>query len=124
MIEKETDGTDQTTISSVIYNRLNHPTGETAGFLNIDASIQYVLPAGQVVTQADYETVDSPYNTYKYKGLTPGPIANPGMSAIRAAMRPASTGYYYYALGDDHVHHFFKTYAQFQNFLASLKNNG
>jgi len=122
MIEKETDGADQATISSVIYNRLNHPTGETAGFLNIDASIQYVLPAGRVVTQADYEAVDSPYNTYLHKGLPPGPISNPGMAAIRAAMHPDDTGYYFYALGRDGVHHFFKNYEKFQDFLASLKN--
>lgn len=122
LIEKETDGTDQGNIASVIYNRLNNPTAETAGFLNIDASIQYVLPAGRVVTQADYESVDSPYNTYLYKGLTPGPISNPGMAAIRAAMYPEKTSYYFYALGNDDLHHFFKTYAQFQEFLASLSN--
>lgn len=122
LIEKETDGTDQGNIASVIYNRLNNPTAETAGFLNIDASIQYVLPAGRVVTQADYETVDSPYNTYLYKGLTPGPISNPGMAAIRAAMYPEKTGYYFYALGNDDLHHFFKTYPKFQEFLASLSN--
>ncbi len=122
MIEKETDGSDQSTIASVIYNRLNNTSAETAGFLNIDASIQYVLPAGQVVTQEDYKTVDSPYNTYLYKGLPPGPISNPGMTAIRAAMNPDHTGYYFYALGDDGVHHFFNTYAEFQKFLASLKH--
>jgi UPF0755 protein len=88
MIEKETDGTDQARIASVIFNRLNNPTGETAGFLNIDATIQYVLPAGKIVTQEDYSGVDSPYNTYLYKGLPPGPISNPGMTAIRAAMYP------------------------------------
>jgi UPF0755 protein len=122
MIEKETDGTDQARIASVIFNRLNNPTGETAGFLNIDATIQYVLPAGKIVTQEDYSGVDSPYNTYLYKGLPPGPISNPGMTAIRAAMYPESTGYYYYALGNDKLHHFFKTYASFQEFLASLGN--
>jgi len=122
MIEKETDGTDRATIASVIFNRLNNSSGETVGFLNIDASIQYVLPAGRIVTQADYANVDSPYNTYLYKGLPPGPIANPGMSAIRAAMYPESTNYYFYALGNDGVHHFFKTYAQFQDFLATLSN--
>lgn len=122
MIEKETDGTDQARIASVVYNRLNNPTGETAGFLNIDATIQYVLPAGRVVTQDDYSNVDSPYNTYLNKGLPPGPISNPGMTAIRAAMYPENTGYYYYALGNDKLHHFFKTYASFQEFLASLGN--
>lgn len=120
LIEKETDGTDRGKISSVIHNRLNH-TDSThgGGYLNIDASIQYVLPEGQIVTKEDYQTVDSPYNTYLYKGLPPGPIANPGMESIQAAMYPDDTSYYYYALGDDGLHHFFQTYAEHQAFLNS-----
>ena len=43
----------------------------------------------------------APYNTYENKGLPPGPIANPGMESIMAALNPNSTNYYYYALGDD-----------------------
>jgi UPF0755 protein len=119
MIEKETDGQDRENISSVIRNRWKKPTSETAGFLNIDATIQYVLPAGEKVTSAHYESVDSPYNTYKYKGLPPGPIANPGMESIIAAMNPANTSYYYYALGTDKLHHFFKTYAEHKAFLGA-----
>ena len=117
MIEKETDGNDRARIASVIYNRLERPTDETVGFLNIDATIFYVT--GRTVTQADYQGVDSPYNTYLYKGLPPGPISNPGMASIRAAMKPADEGYYYYALGDDNAHHYFETYTGLQNFLAS-----
>ena len=97
MIEKETDGTDRTTIASVIYNRLNNPGASTAGYLQIDATIQYVLPEGKIVQESDYQGVDSPYNTYKNKGLPPGPIANPGMESITAALNPQSTNYYYYA---------------------------
>ena len=118
MIDKETDGTDRSNISSVIHNRLKNTSGETAGFLNVDATIQYVLPEGQIVTPEDYQSVDSPYNTYKYKGLPPGPVGNPGMEAIYAAMHPANTNYYYYALGTDGVHHFFKNYSQMQAFLG------
>ena len=117
MIEKETDGSDRARISSVIYNRLERPNSETAGYLNIDATIFYVT--GRTVTQADYQGVDDPYNTYLYKGLPPGPIANPGLASIRAAMNPASENYYFYALGDDSVHHYFETYAGLQSFIAS-----
>ena len=119
MIEKETDGTDRANIASVIYNRLNNPGGGTAGYLNIDATIQYVLPEGEIVSEEDYHTVQSPYNTYENKGLPPGPIANPGMESIMAALNPNSTNYYYYALGDDGVHHFFSTNSAFQAFLNS-----
>ncbi len=119
LIEKETDGEDRANISSVIHNRWKKPTRETAGFLNVDASIQYVLPEGEKVTPAHYESVNSPYNTYKNKGLPPGPIANPGMESIYAAMNPANTAFYYYSLGEDGKHHFFKTYAEHQAFLRS-----
>ena len=119
MIEKETDGSDRSTIASVIYNRLNNPSGGTQGYLQVDATIQYVLPEGEIVTESDYETVNSPYNTYKNKGLPPGPIANPGIQSILSALSPESTNYYYYALGDDKQHHFFSSYSEFQNFLHS-----
>ena len=117
MIEKETDGSDQTRISSVIFNRLEEPTSETVGYLNIDATIAYVT--GRAVTVEDYSGVDSEYNTYLYTGLPPGPIANPGMVALRSAFYPADESYYYYALGDDGVHHYFYTLSELTNFLAS-----
>ena len=122
LIERETDGTDQGQIASVIYNRLNNPGGETAGYLQIDATLVYIN-GGNVPTDAD-RSIDSPYNTYLYKGLPPGPIANPGMASIRAAMDPDDTSYFFYALGDDGKHHFFRTYSQLESFLASQEMYG
>ena len=119
MIEKETDDTDRGKIASVIYNRLNNPNGGTQGYLQVDATIQYVLPEGEIVSKEDYDTVDSPYNTYLNKGLPPGPIANPGMKSIMAAINPESTNYYYYALGDDGKHHFFTSLSEHEAFLNS-----
>ncbi|MFR1052731.1 MAG: endolytic transglycosylase MltG [Oscillospiraceae bacterium] len=120
LIEKETDGTDQARIASVIYNRLNNPGYETVGLLQIDAAIAYVT--GRPVTQSDYQSVDSPYNTYRNKGLPPGPIASPGMTSLNAALKPESTKYYYYVVGDDHLHHFFRTSAEFEAYKATLGN--
>ena len=117
MIERETDGTDRGKIASVIYNRLNNPSASTAGYLQIDATLAYIN-GGKVPTAADKE-IDSPYNTYKYKGLPPGPIANPGLEAIKAALEPEDTNYFYYTLGDDEKHHFFKTYEEMQSFMAT-----
>ena len=118
LIEKETDGSDDGKISSVIRNRLKN-SGETAGYLQIDASLLYGLGEHkEILTDADKE-VDSPYNLYKYKGLPPTPIANPGISSIRATLYPENTSYYYYALGKDGVHHFFRTYREHVNFLNS-----
>lgn len=123
LIEKETDGEDQEKIASVIYNRLDNPTEETAGYLQIDAAIAYVT--GRSVTQADYQNVDSPYNTYLYKGLTPGPICNPGMVAINSALNPESTKYYYYVLNPStRRHEFSRTYNEHQKLVQAYSGNG
>ncbi len=118
MIEKETDGTDQAMISSVIYNRLNHLGAGTNGYLQIDATLVYIN-GGNQPTEAD-KAIDSPYNTYLYAGLPAGPISNPGSAAIWVAMNPKSSDYYYYALGKDGLHHYSRTYNEHQAFLNSL----
>ena len=124
MIEKETDGSDRADIASVIYNRLNNPNSSagTNGYLQIDATLAYIN-GGKVPTDAD-RSIDSPYNTYLCQGLPAGPIANPGLESIQAAMDPADTSYYYYALGDDNTHHFFRTYNEMLNFMASQERYG
>ena len=121
LIEKETDGGDQRNIASGIYNRLDGPgdKGGTYGMLQVDASLLYALPDHEgAITNADKQT-DSKYNLYKYAGLPPTPIANPGIAAIDAALDPAQTDYYYYALGKDGKHHFSTTLAEHNNFLNS-----
>lgn len=126
LIEKETDGTDQGKIASVIYNRLEGPGDKagTYGMLQIDASLLYALPGHEgAITSADMET-DSKYNLYKYAGLPPTPIANPGLAAIQAALEPEETDYYYYALGTDGKHHYFTNYNDFLNFVNSSQYGG
>ena len=121
LIEKETDGRDQDKIASVIYNRLDGEgdKGGTYGYLQVDAALLYALPEHQgAITNSDKET-DSKYNLYKYTGLPPTPIANPGLSSIEAALQPAQTDYYYYALGKDGQHRFFTNYNDHVNFLNS-----
>ncbi len=111
IIERETTGSDRATIASVIYNRLERPTSETQGFLNMDSTIYYVT--GTTVTVDDYQSVDSPYNTYLYTGLPPGPIANPGYSSIYAALNPEDTDYYYYTMNPETGEHdFSSTYVE------------
>ncbi len=121
LIEKETDGTDQAKIASVIYNRLNGPGDKagTYGMLQVDASLLYALPDHTgPITNADKAT-DSKYNLYKYAGLPPTAIANPGVAAIDAALHPESTDYYYYALGKDGKHRFFTNYNDHLDFVNS-----
>jgi len=116
LIEKETDGEDRSTIASVVYNRLEHPEGETMGYLQIDATLVYIN-GGKVPTEAD-KAIDSPYNTYKYQGLPAGPIANPGEESLLAAMDPESTKYYFYVLNPETKRHeFTKTYNEHQKLV-------
>jgi len=124
LIEKETDGTDRAKIASVIYNRLNN-IGETYRLLQIDASIIYGLGDRYTgtLTQAELD-YDTPYNLHIHEGLPPTPIANPGTASIDAALEPAETNYYFYALGKDGVHHFFATYNEFLNFVNSSQYAG
>ena len=118
LVEKETAKTSESaSIASVIYNRL---CSKLYPCLEIDATIQYALAERKEVLSNADKGVISPYNTYTNAGLPAGPIANPGMNSIRAALYPAETNYYFYALNADGVHHFSETYYEHQNFLAEL----
>ncbi len=128
LIEKEAGSdAERTTIASVIYNRLTTRVHE---LLQIDATVEYALGEHRAqITESDL-LVDSPYNTYKYEGLPPGPIANPGISSIMAAIYPENTDYFFYALGESGRNHsFFNTYMEQQDFLngtnmAGIGENG
>ncbi|WP_100402277.1 endolytic transglycosylase MltG [Bacillus sp. FJAT-42315] len=92
LIEKEaTEKSDRRKISSVFYNRLaeNMP-------LQTDPTVLYAL--GKHKSRVYYKDlkVESPYNTYKVKGLTPGPISNSGVSSVEAALNPETTDYLYF----------------------------
>jgi UPF0755 protein len=88
-------------ISSVYHNRLNRRIK-----LQADPTIQYILegPPRRLLYK-DLE-IDSPYNTYKYYGLPPGPISNPGKKSILAAIYPANTKYIYFVAKGDGKHVF------------------
>jgi UPF0755 protein len=120
LIEKESigDDTERKNISSVIHNRLENPSSEKGGrALQLCSSINYIMKHDGVKT---FDTkIDSPYNTYINPGLTPGPICNPGLSAIKAAIYPADTGYYFFALGTDGKSHFFTDYNEHLKFINS-----
>ena len=105
MIEREavTDR-DRPLVASVIENRLRKGMR-----LEIDATVQYALGKHVNRVMFSHLRVDSPYNTYRKRGLPPGPIANPGRKAIIAAANPASTPYYFYVLGLDRRNHVFTT---------------
>ena len=117
MVEKESAHSGESVdIASVIYNRLASPEFP---FLNIDATVVYALGGKTDLTKEDL-AVDHPYNTYKYEGLPPGPISNPGLLSLKSALSPSDTDYYYYALDPDtesREHKFFRTYQEHLNFI-------
>lgn len=130
MIEREsTDGPERFKISGVIYNRLTNP--KEFPKLQIDATIVYALGGNldengnsKPLTTADL-AFDSPYNTYLYDGLTPGPIANPGAASINAALDPNDEGYYFYVYNPAAGEHIFsKTLEEHEEAIASVRNQG
>ncbi len=121
MIEKETaNNVESFTIASVIYNRLTNAAAYP--YLNIDAALVYALGGKAELTEED-KKLDSPYNTYTYKGLPPGPISNPSQNSLAAALDPEMTDYYYYAYDPSaEEHHFSVTYEEHLQFLESLES--
>ena len=110
LIEEETASVRESpNIASVIYNRLTQDE-EYERYLGIDASIIYALGRHTDTLTAEDLAIDSPYNTRLYAGLTPGPISNPGLESILAALNPEDTKFYYYVLNPETgLHDFSKT---------------
>jgi UPF0755 protein len=102
IVEKEARVPQERPVIAAVYlNRLHHDE-----LLQADPTVQYVL--GKHVARVYYKDleIDSPYNTYKYKGLPPGPIASPGRPSIEAALYPADVPYEYFVAFPDGHHEF------------------
>jgi UPF0755 protein len=114
MVEKEALAPDERPkISAVIYNRL-----KIGMPLGIDATIRYALdvPGTESLRESQLDS-DTPYNTRKFAGLPPGPIANPGLASMQAAAHPAKVKFLYFVRKPDKVHHFFtESYREFVNY--------
>jgi UPF0755 protein len=104
-------------VSSVLQNRL-----EIDMALQADASIEYILNKPLSELTPDDLKIDSPYNTYLYRGLPPTPIGNPGIDSIEAVLKPADSEYFYYITDDTGTFHFSETYDQhLRNIEAYLR---
>ncbi len=114
LVEREAEvDPDRPLIAAVYWNRL-----KIGMRLQCDATVQYALPDHRTrLYYVDYR-VDSPYNTYRYKGLPPTPIASPGLPSIEAALHPAAVGYLFYVAGPGGRHVFSKTFAAHQQAVA------
>jgi UPF0755 protein len=118
IIEREAQlDVERPLVSSVIHNRLG-----IGMRLEIDATIEYILPGNTFRLRNSDLEIESPYNTYKHTGLTPGPISNPGLASLQAAAAPADTDYIYYVLtGLDGSHTFTVTWGDFLKAKARSK---
>jgi uncharacterized YceG family protein len=113
MVEREAVvPSERKLVAAVIYNRLHAHMP-----LGIDATIRYGLhvPGTKPLLQSELES-DNPYNTRKFLGLPPTPIANPGLASIEAAANPAHVDYLYFVRKPDKRHHYFTSnYRDFVN---------
>ena len=115
LVEKEAGGAEgeRQNVASALYNRLN------AGWkLQLDSTVNYIKGTSTFDLTYDDLEIDSPYNTYMYEGLPPGPICNPGMAAINAVLNPASTNYWFW-YSVDGVSTFFESADAFNAFASS-----
>jgi len=98
LVEAEAPPEYMPKVARVIYNRLdNVGEGPTYALLQLDATVNYAHGTDLGArTTAEQREIDSPYNTYKYAGLPPGPIEAPGKDAIDAALHPAEGPWYFY----------------------------
>ena len=117
IIEEEAQvGAERPRISSVFHNRLKQKWR-----LQADPTVLYAIGnPDRPLTKADLR-VESPYNTYKHKGLPPGPIANPGIDSIKAALRPEKTDYFYFVAIGEGKHHFSKTLSEHNRMVRKMR---
>lgn len=108
LVEKEAiSENDRKIVAGIFLNRL-----KAGSLLESCASINYILPEAKKILSADDLAIDSSYNTYLYRGLTPTPISNPSLSSIKAVFNPIMTDYYYFLSDKSGKLYFAKTYEE------------
>jgi UPF0755 protein len=119
IVEKETAVPEERPIiAGVFWNRLRRDMP-----LQADPTVAYAVGKdGQAPTRADLQ-LDHPYNTYRNRGLPPGPIANPGRAAIEAALDPAPVPYLFFVSVDDRRHHFSTTLEEHNQAVARYRSS-
>jgi UPF0755 protein len=120
IVEKETGlAEERPTIASVFLNRLKKGMR-----LESDPTVIYgIKDFDGNLTRKDLNRA-TPYNTYIIRGLPPGPIANPGLEAIRAVLYPAQTDYLYFVSRNDGSHHFSKTLSEHNKAVQIYQKRG
>ncbi len=120
IVEKETGAPEERPlVASVYYNRLDRNM-----LLGADPTVIYAaLLAGRyrgTIYQSDLQ-FDSPYNTYKFPGLPPGPIANPGSASLQAALHPSQSDFLYFVSDNAGHHRFSRSAAEHDKNVAAYR---
>jgi UPF0755 protein len=105
-------------ISAVFHNRMKNGMK-----LQSDPTAIYGLKDEVKTILSKHLKLDNPYNTYRIKGLPPGPIANPGIDSIKAALNPENVNYLYFVSRNDGTHHFSKNLADHITATTTYRNN-
>ncbi|MFD5427916.1 endolytic transglycosylase MltG [Streptomyces sp. NPDC127084] len=107
---------DYRKMAEVVYNRLKATNTETNQLLQFDSAFNYLKGQSKIdISESEINSNQDPYNTYTQKGLTPGPIGNPGQKALLASTNPTAEGWMYFVATDgEHKTEFAKTHAEFQ----------
>ncbi|MEU3524895.1 endolytic transglycosylase MltG [Streptomyces sp. NPDC038707] len=102
-------------MAEVVYNRLKPTNTETNRKLQFDSTYNYAKGTSNIhISEKEINSDPSPYNTYRYPGLPPGPIGNPGEDALKATLNPTHDGWVYFVATDGMSNtEFAKTYAEF-----------
>jgi UPF0755 protein len=117
LVEKEARvAAERPMIAAVYWNRVKRGMR-----LQADPTVQYALPEHVERVLFVHLEVDSPYNTYRYDGLPPGPIASPGAASIEAALYPVDVPYLYFVAHPDGHHEFRTTFAEHQQAIAMVR---
>jgi UPF0755 protein len=121
IVEKETAVPEERSlIAAVFHNRLRRGMR-----LETDPTVIYGIPHFDGnLRRTDLEDTGNPYNTYQISGLPPGPIANPGAAALRAAVAPASSSYLYFVSRNDGTHEFSSSYAEHSAAVDRFQKKG
>jgi UPF0755 protein len=121
IVEKETAAPEERPrVASVYYNRLAHNMA-----LDADPSVIYAEELAGTYQGSLHHAdmaVNSPYNTYRFPGLPPGPIGNPGRSALEAAMHPESTNFYYFVADGNGRHRFARSLEEHNRNVAAYRH--
>ncbi|GGW34077.1 endolytic transglycosylase MltG [Streptomyces xantholiticus] len=112
-------------MSEVVYNRLEPTNTETNQLLQFDSAFNYLKGQSKIdISEDEINSNQDPYNTYTQKGLTPGPISNPGNEALAAALNPTDDGWLYFVATDGMKKtEFAKTFAEHQRLVDKFNDS-